>query len=144
MFWLTLALLALASILTAGGEFLVEATCSPNCCQYNRTQGTSHRHLNKSSAQICFPRVKKGQMDEENPAFARHTRPADYKIYFPNTILSKHILHNMTYRWSKTKLSFVLAKFGSPKAGHRVFWRVAKIWRSARIWQFLCVTRIPH
>ena len=34
--WLTLALLLMASILAMGGEFLVEAICSPNCCQYNR------------------------------------------------------------------------------------------------------------
>ena len=45
--WLTLALLLMVSILAMGGEFLVETICSPNCCQYNRTQGTNHRHLVK-------------------------------------------------------------------------------------------------
>ena len=54
-----------------GGEFLVEAICSPNCCQYNRTQGTNHRHLSKSGAQIRFPQKKNGQMNAENPAIAR-------------------------------------------------------------------------
>ena len=54
-----------------GGEFLVEAIFFPNCCQYNCTQGTNHRHLSKSGAQIRFPQKKKGQMKEENPAIAR-------------------------------------------------------------------------
>ena len=69
--WLTLALLLMASILAMGREFLVEAICSPNCCQYNRTQGTNHRHLSKSGTQIRFPQKKKGQMNAENPAIAR-------------------------------------------------------------------------
>ena len=63
--WLTLALLLMASILAMGGEFLVEAICSPNCCQYNCTQGKNHRHLSKSGAQIRFPQKKRGQMKEE-------------------------------------------------------------------------------
>ena len=104
----------LASILTTEGEFLVEAICSPNCCQYNRTQGKSHRHLKKSSAHIRFPRKKKGRMDEENPAFARHTRPADYRIYFHDAILSKHILHNMTSRWLKRKVIVCFDKIWKP------------------------------
>ena len=54
-----------------GGEFLVEAICSPNCCQYNRTQGTNHKHLSKGGAQMRFPQKKKGQMNAENPAIAR-------------------------------------------------------------------------
>ena len=121
VFWLTLALLVLASILATEGEFIVEAICSPHCCQCNCAQGTSHRHLNKSRAQIRFPRKKKGQMDEENPAFARRTRPADYRIYFYDATLSKHILHNMTPRWLKKNYRLFWQNLEASEAGQWIF-----------------------
>ena len=125
VFWLTLALLVLASILATEGEFIVEAICSPHCCQCNCAQGTSHRHLNKSRAQIRFPRKKKGQMDEENPAFSRRTRPADNRIYFYDATLSKHILHNVTPRWLKK----IIACFGK-------IWKPPKqVSGSFEVWQ---------
>ena len=81
--------------------------------------------MNKSRAQIRFPRKKKGQMDEENPAFSRRTRPADNRIYFYDATSSKHILHNMTPRWLKK----IIACFGK-------IWKPPKqVSGSFEVWQ---------
>ena len=60
---------------------------SLNCFLYNQTWNTSHRHLNKSDAQIRFPRKKKGEMEEENPAIAAKQLDERINIFFPNEIL---------------------------------------------------------
>ena len=49
----------------------------------------------------------------------------------------------ITWHLDDWKESFVLAKFGSFWAGHRVFRRVAKIWRSQEFRKF-CVSRVFH
>lgn len=116
-FWLTLALLVLASIPTTEGEFLVKAIFSPNCCQCNRTQGTSHRHLNKSSAHIRFPQKKRVRWTRKIlPLHAildqRTTEFIFTMQFYPNiSCITWHL-----DGWKK-KVSFVLPKFGSLRGG---------------------------
>ena len=50
----------------------------PNCCWFNRTQGTSHRHLSWSGTQIRLTRKKKGQSGGRQKS--RQTRLAGQDI----------------------------------------------------------------
>ena len=77
--------------------------CSPNCCQYNRTQGTKHRHLSKSGAQMRFPQKKKGS-DERRKSCHRTPDTSGPKHFFPKEILSRDILHNMTAQRLEKKI----------------------------------------
>ena len=66
---------------------------SPNCYQYNRTQGTNHRHLVK--VELRFVSLKRRRVRWKKSC---HPTPntGGLKYPFPNEILFREILHNMT------------------------------------------------
>ena len=78
--WRTLALLLMASTLAMGGEFLVETMCSPNCCQYNRTQGTNHWHLVK--VKLRFVSLKRKRVRWKKKILLSHAKDTRTKQFF--------------------------------------------------------------
>ena len=60
----------------------------PHLRNYFWPEGTNHRHLNLSGAQIRFTQKKKCQVDKENPSITGQPGQVNQSFFFFDEILS--------------------------------------------------------
>ena len=107
-FWLQLAPLLLASIILMEGVVLVEADCSPNCCQWPSPLPCYESDIRIQASLKFLVSLKtktEGQIDKE--------------------ILSTHVLRTIIAKWLKIKTKlfargFKIWTLSEFEAGHRL------------------------